>query len=61
MKKIILVISIFVAIIITAIITYNATTMIVISNLEIDYTSDNKNIAVTYDGETEIYEIPLQS
>lgn len=61
MKKIILVISIFVAIIITAIITYNATTMIVISNLEIDYTSDNKNIAVTYDGETEIYEIPFQS
>lgn len=61
MKKIILVISIFVAIIITAIITYNATTMIVISNLEIDYTSDNKNIAVTYDGETEIYEIPFQN
>ncbi len=60
MKKIILVISIFVAIIITAIITYNATTMIVISNLEIDYTN-NENISITYDGETEIYNIPFQN
>lgn len=61
MKKIILVISIFVAIIVTAIITYNATTMIVISNLEVDYTNNNENISITYDGETEIYEIPFQS
>lgn len=61
MKKIILVISIFVAIIITAIITYNATTMIVISNLEVDYTNNNENISITYDGETEIYNIPLQN
>lgn len=61
MKKIILVISIFVAIIITAIITYNATTMIVISNLEIDYTNNNENISITYDGETEIYNIPFQN
>lgn len=61
MKKIILVISIFVAIIITAIITYNATTMIVISNLEVDYTNNNKNISITYDGETEIYNIPFQN
>lgn len=61
MKKIILVISIFVAIIITAIITYNATTMIVISNLEVDYTNNNENISITYDGETEIYNIPFQS
>lgn len=61
MKKIILVISIFVAIIITTIITYNATTMIVISNLEIDYTNNNENISITYDGETEIYNIPFQN
>ena len=61
MKKIILVISIFVAIIITAIITYNATTMIVISNLEVDYTNNNKNISITYDRETEIYNIPFQN
>lgn len=61
MKKIILVISIFVAIIITAIITYNATTMIVISNLEVDYTNNNENISITYDGETEIYNIPFQN
>lgn len=61
MKKIILVMSIFVAIIITAIITYNATTMIVISNLEIDYTNNNENINITYDGETEIYNIPFQN
>lgn len=61
MKKIILVISIFVAIIITAIITYNATTMIVISNLEVDYTNNNENISITYDEETEIYNIPFQN
>lgn len=60
MKKIILVISILIAIIFTAIITHNITAMNVISNLEIDYTNNN-DIAVTYDGETEIYNIPFQS
>lgn len=60
MKKIILVISILIAIIFTAIITYNITAMNVISNLEIDYTNNN-DIAVTYDGETEIYNIPFQN
>lgn len=60
MKKIILVISILIAIIFTAIITHNITAMNVISNLEIDYTNNN-DIAVTYDGETEIYNIPFQN
>lgn len=60
MKKIILVISILIAIIFTVIITYNITAMNVISNLEIDYTNNN-HIAVTYDGETEIYNIPFQN
>ena len=61
MKKIIFIASLIIAVIIAIIATYNITAMNVISNLEIDYTSDNKNIAVTYDGETEIYEIPFQS
>lgn len=61
MKKIVFIASLIIAVIIAIIATYNITAMNVISNLEIDYTSDNKNIAITYDGETEIYEIPFQS
>ena len=61
MKKIILVIGILIAIIFTAFITHNIAVTDVISNLEIDYTDDNKNITVTYDGETEIYNIPFQN
>lgn len=61
MKKIVFIASLIIAVIIAIIATYNITAMNVISNLEIDYTSDNQNIAVTYDGETEIYNIPFQS
>lgn len=61
MKKIVFIASLIIAVIIAIVTTYNITAMNVVSNLEIDYTSDNKNIAVTYDGETEIYNIPFQN
>ena len=61
MKKIVFISSLIIAVIIAIVTTYNITAMNVVSNLEIDYTSDNKNIAVTYDGETEIYNIPFQN
>lgn len=61
MKKIVFIASLIIAVIIAIVATYNITAMNIVSNLELDYTSDNKNIAVTYDGETEIYNIPLQS
>lgn len=61
MKKIVFIASLIIAVIIAIVATYNITVMNVVSNLEIDYTSDNKNIAVTYDGETEIYNIPFQN
>lgn len=61
MKKIVFIASLIIAVIIAIVATYNITAMNVVSNLEIDYTSDKKNIAVTYDGETEIYNIPFQN
>ena len=61
MKKIVFIASLIIAVIIAVVATYNITAMNVVSNLEIDYTNDNKNIAVTYDGETEIYNIPFQN
>ena len=61
MKKIVFIASLIIAVIIAIVATYNITAMKVVSNLEINYTSDNKNIAVTYDGETEIYNIPFQN
>lgn len=61
MKKIVFIASLIIAVIIAIVATYNITAMNVVSSLEIDYTSDNKNIAVTYDGETEIYNIPFQN
>lgn len=58
MKMLIKIISILFAIITVAIVTYNITTMLVLSNLQIDYTPNKKNITVTYEGETELYDIP---
>lgn len=60
MKKIVFIASLIIAVIIAIVATYNITAMNVISNLEIDYTNSN-HIAVTYDGETEIYNIPFQN
>lgn len=60
MKKIVFIASLIIAVIIAIVTTYNITAMNVISNLEIDYTNNN-DIAVTYDGETEIYNIPFQN
>lgn len=57
MKMFIKIISILFAIITVAIVTYNITTMLVLSNLQIDYTPNKKNITVTYEGETELYDI----
>lgn len=60
MKKIVFIASLIIAVIIAIVATYNITAMNVIGNLEIDYTNNN-DIAVTYDGETEIYNIPFQN
>ena len=60
MKKIVFIASLIIAVIIAIVATYNITAMNVIGNLEINYTNNN-NIAVTYDGETEIYNIPFQN
>lgn len=60
MKKIVFIASLIIAVIIAIVATYNIAAMNVIGNLEIDYTNNN-DIAVTYDGETEIYNIPFQN
>lgn len=56
-KKIALIFAIIVIILCTIICTVKITGTYILKHLEIDYTSNN-NIAVTYNGETEIYHLP---
>lgn len=57
-KKIALIFAIIVIFACTVICTVKITRSYILQHLEIDYTSNN-DIAVTYNGETEIYKIPI--
>lgn len=57
-KKIALIISIIVIILCAIICTVKITGFYILKHLEVDYTSNN-NIAITYNGETEIYKTPI--
>lgn len=57
-KKIALIFAIIVIFACTVICTVKITRSYILKHLEIDYTSNN-DIAVTYNGETEIYKIPI--
>lgn len=56
-KKIALIISIIVIILWAIICTVKITGFYILKHLEVDYTSNN--IAITYNGETEIYKTPI--
>lgn len=58
MKKIALIFAIIAIILCIIICTVKITSAYVLKHLEVDYTSNN-NIAVTYNGDTEIYKIPI--
>lgn len=57
-KKIALIFAIIVIFACAVICTVKITSVYVLKHLEIDYTSNN-NIAITYNGETEIYKTPI--
>lgn len=57
-KKIALIFAIIVIFACTVICTIKITRAYILKHLEVDYTSNN-NIAITYNGETEIYNTPI--
>lgn len=57
-KKIALIFAIIVIFACTVICTVKITGGYILKHLEVDYTSNN-NIAITYNGETEIYNTPI--
>jgi len=57
-KKIALIFAIIVIFACTVICTVKITGAYILKHLEVDYTSNN-NIAITYNGETEIYNTPI--
>lgn len=57
-KKIALIFAIIVIFTCTVICTVKITGAYILKHLEVDYTSNN-NIAITYNGETEIYNTPI--
>jgi hypothetical protein len=57
-KKIALIFAIIVIFACTVICTVKITGSYILKHLEVDYTSNN-NIAITYNGETEIYKTPI--
>lgn len=57
-KKIALIFAIIVIFVCTVICTVKITGAYILKHLEVDYTSNN-NIAITYNGETEIYNTPI--
>lgn len=57
-KKIALFFAIIVIFACTIMCTVKLTKSYILKHLEVDYTSNN-NIAITYNGETEIYETPI--
>lgn len=57
-KKIALIFAIIVIFACTVICTVKLTKSYILKHLKVDYTSNN-NIAITYNGETEIYKTPI--
>ena len=57
-KKIALIFAIIAIFACTIMCTVKLTKSYILKHLEVDYTSNN-NIAITYDGETEIYKTPI--